>query len=109
MINEISDLDTNIGARLVNFNYKDLSVLEVAEVYVYVLQKYGRDHIRTTLVRDYLDNLKDIMRADILDRVKEDVRSEIEAEYEDYGYEDDIDDIKEDFGREIISFIESRI
>ena len=53
---DLKDLsDLKVGERLSRLPCKDLSLLELSEAYAYCLLTYGRNHFRTSLVRDEIE------------------------------------------------------
>lgn len=78
----------SFGRRLVNLDYSMLSGEELGEVYLHCVVNYGRNHVRTSLVRDELNNrfrldemeskLYDKIYNVIREEIKEDIISEIE-------------------------------
>lgn len=62
MINEIKktilDLENGVGSKLINHSYKDLSNLDLAEIYMYAVLNFGRNHIRTNMVIDEIRSRK---------------------------------------------------
>lgn len=52
------------GSRYIQIPFKQLTTEELAEVYSYALEKYGRDHPRINLIRDQLTRIENDRRFD---------------------------------------------